>query len=303
MCAATIAAVDPAAPVKEITSSRGKILRAEPIAAFFEQRRAHMVGSLPEVEDQACRFTSDWSRERDGSPDRVDAMVFALTELLLGRPLGRYFQEHSLLVNGAPVEFPTFIDWVYAVAVAATDEHPRVGVLFIASSSVRDVVYPVTVLDWDLQPVDGTLFDTWLPTVFERLETLARECNPRDAAAKNAGLMIESAGVGGAILQDCVSQGRLAHDLDTRLMLPADILERVNLIESRVHGGRDIKMARPAHERLSIHQGITRNHFLHQILSFRPGAEDLETELLNALCLGILVSGSAERVRRQAKQR
>ena len=79
MVKATIEAIDASVPVSTISSSRGKVLRAEPIAAFFEQRKAHMVGSHPELEDQACRFTSDWTRARDGSPDRVDALVFALT--------------------------------------------------------------------------------------------------------------------------------------------------------------------------------------------------------------------------------
>lgn len=84
MVAATIAAVDSSVPVKTVSSSRGKVLRAEPIAAFFEQRRAHIVGTLPELEDQAASFTTDWQRSRDGSPDRVDAMVFALAELMDG---------------------------------------------------------------------------------------------------------------------------------------------------------------------------------------------------------------------------
>jgi phage terminase large subunit-like protein len=82
MAAATIRSVDPNAPIKEVTSSRGKVLRAEPIASVFEQKRGHIVGTLPELEDQCCNFTSDWNRARDGSPDRVDALVFALTELI-----------------------------------------------------------------------------------------------------------------------------------------------------------------------------------------------------------------------------
>jgi phage terminase large subunit-like protein len=82
MVAATLRSVDPNIPIKEVTSSRGKTLRAEPIASLFEQKRAHIVGSMPELEDQMCSFTSDWNRARDGSPDRIDAAVFALTELV-----------------------------------------------------------------------------------------------------------------------------------------------------------------------------------------------------------------------------
>jgi predicted phage terminase large subunit-like protein len=69
------------APVKKVTASRGKIIRAEPIAALFEQGRAHIVGYLPELEDQLCEFQPDLGMS---SPDRLDAMVWALTDLSEG---------------------------------------------------------------------------------------------------------------------------------------------------------------------------------------------------------------------------
>ena len=82
MVEATVRAVDPNVSFKLIHSSRGKVLRAEPIAALFEQRRAHLVGTFPELEDEMCAFTTDWNRSRDGSPNRIDATVFALAELM-----------------------------------------------------------------------------------------------------------------------------------------------------------------------------------------------------------------------------
>jgi phage terminase large subunit-like protein len=68
------------APTKRIVASRGKRLRAEPIAALFEQGRVKLVGEFPELEDQLATFTPTSS----GSPDRLDAMVMALSELMLG---------------------------------------------------------------------------------------------------------------------------------------------------------------------------------------------------------------------------
>ena len=100
MVAANIASVDANVPVKLVTSSRGKVLRAEPIASLFAQRRAHLVGSFPTLEDQACRFTSEWDRGRDGSPDRVDAMVFALAELVISSAAGAFFDVRALLMPG-----------------------------------------------------------------------------------------------------------------------------------------------------------------------------------------------------------
>jgi|WetSurMetagenome_2_1015567.scaffolds.fasta_scaffold25231_4 phage terminase large subunit-like protein len=80
----TIHAVDPSVPVKLVHASRGKVTRAEPISALYEQRRVHHIGSLAELEDQMCLFTSDFDRRKAGfSPDRMDSMVWGLTELMV----------------------------------------------------------------------------------------------------------------------------------------------------------------------------------------------------------------------------
>jgi predicted phage terminase large subunit-like protein len=85
MVEATIRVQDPNVAYKAVHASRGKVTRAEPVAALYEQRRVHHVGSFPELEDQLCSFTSDFDRARaDYSPDRVDGLVWALTELMLG---------------------------------------------------------------------------------------------------------------------------------------------------------------------------------------------------------------------------
>lgn len=68
-------------PVKKVTASRGKAVRAEPIAALFEQGRAHIVGYFPELEDELCEWEPNSTMS---SPDRMDAMVWALTELSEG---------------------------------------------------------------------------------------------------------------------------------------------------------------------------------------------------------------------------
>jgi phage terminase large subunit-like protein len=79
----TLRMVDPNVAYKAVHASRGKVARAEPIAALYEQRRVHHVGPFPELEDQLCAFTSDLNRARDGSPDRADALVWALSELAI----------------------------------------------------------------------------------------------------------------------------------------------------------------------------------------------------------------------------
>jgi len=78
----TLGTVDGTVPVKRIRAARGKRLRAEPVAALYEQGRVHHVGGLPQLEDQMGSFTGDGG-EHD---DRVDALVHALTEVMLDTP-------------------------------------------------------------------------------------------------------------------------------------------------------------------------------------------------------------------------
>ena len=75
--------VDPTLPVRSVHATRGKYRRAEPVAGFYEQSRVHHVGCLAALEDQMCVFTPDLDRKALGSPDRVDALVWGLTDLMI----------------------------------------------------------------------------------------------------------------------------------------------------------------------------------------------------------------------------
>jgi phage terminase large subunit-like protein len=77
----TLRAIDPSVPYRAVHASRGKAVRAEPISALWEQGRAHIVGTMPELEDQMASFAPGQSN--GSSPDRMDAMVWALTDLVI----------------------------------------------------------------------------------------------------------------------------------------------------------------------------------------------------------------------------
>lgn len=86
MVAAVLRAVDAGVPVKSVRARRGKWLRAEPVAALYEQGRVAHAARFPALEDEMCDFGPD-GLSGGRSPDRVDALVWALTELML-RPAG-----------------------------------------------------------------------------------------------------------------------------------------------------------------------------------------------------------------------
>lgn len=82
MASAVIRTVDASVPVKPVRAQRGKWLRAEPVAALYQADRVRHAGRFPELEDEMCDFGPQ-GLSGGRSPDRVDALVWALSELLL----------------------------------------------------------------------------------------------------------------------------------------------------------------------------------------------------------------------------
>jgi phage terminase large subunit-like protein len=76
--------VDAAVPVRQVRATRGKWLRAEPVAALYAEGRVAHVGVHEALEDQMCLFGAD-GLVRKRSPDRLDALVWALTDLMIDR--------------------------------------------------------------------------------------------------------------------------------------------------------------------------------------------------------------------------
>jgi predicted phage terminase large subunit-like protein len=74
--------IDARVPVKKVHASRGKYMRAEPVSTLYAQGRVVHVGEFPELERQMCDFAAD-GLAHGKSPDRLDALVWAITELML----------------------------------------------------------------------------------------------------------------------------------------------------------------------------------------------------------------------------
>ena len=91
MVTAVLAQVERNLPVRLVHATRGKAVRAEPVSAMYEQARVHHVGNLVELENELCQ----WEPTGSASPNRLDALVWACTELLkprgvlVGKPRGR----------------------------------------------------------------------------------------------------------------------------------------------------------------------------------------------------------------------
>jgi phage terminase large subunit-like protein len=77
-----IRSIDALVPIKAVHASKGKAARAEPVSALYEQGRVTHVRGLAALEDQMCQMTAQGYLGK-GSPDRLDALVWALTELMV----------------------------------------------------------------------------------------------------------------------------------------------------------------------------------------------------------------------------
>ncbi|HEU5013964.1 MAG TPA: terminase family protein [Roseiflexaceae bacterium] len=86
MVRVTISTITGAPPVKLVHASRGKATRAEPVSMLYQQGKVHHVGAFPKLEDELCSWVVG-----DNSPNRLDALVWALTELMLGTSEGIFF--------------------------------------------------------------------------------------------------------------------------------------------------------------------------------------------------------------------
>ena len=67
--------------VKEVSASRGKAMRAEPISLLYEKQRVLHRRGLDQLEGEMMAFSREWDRAVDGSPNRLDAMIWGITRL------------------------------------------------------------------------------------------------------------------------------------------------------------------------------------------------------------------------------
>jgi hypothetical protein len=194
-----------------------------------------------------------------------------------------FFSLQSLLVDGQPCLWPQNVDAVYAVIDSATKtgkEHDGTAVAYFARSAYHGT--PLVVLDYDIVQIEGALLETWLPTVFQRLEDLAVSTKARMGVA---GVHIEDKASGMILIQQAQRRGWDAHPIDSELTSVGKE-ERAISVSGYVYRGM-VKLAKAAFDKVVNYKGITRNHFLTQVLGFRIGEKDQADDLTDCFTYGI----------------
>ncbi|MFT4115980.1 hypothetical protein [Bradyrhizobium sp.] len=205
-----------------------------------------------------------------------------------------FFSRDKLLDDGQPVAYPRRCDAVYAVIDTASKtgtEHDATAVTYFAIDR-HGPNSPLIILDWDIAQIEGATLETWLPSIFARLEGLARICGARNG---HLGAWIEDKNSGTILLQQAQRRGMAAQSINTKLTAMGKD-ERAISVSGYVHRG-EVKYSDYAFNKLSLYKRKSRNHLLDQVESFRIGDKDngREDDLLDTFCYGISIGlGNSE---------
>jgi phage terminase large subunit-like protein len=204
-----------------------------------------------------------------------------------------FFDREKLLEQGQPVGYPIGCDGVFAVIDTAsktgTDNDGTAVTFFARDARGR---YPLMILDWDLVQIDGALLEMWLPSIFERLEKLARLCGARRGSV---GAWIEDKDSGTILLQQAQRRKMSARRIDSKLTAMGKD-ERAFSVSGYVHQAK-VKYTAHAFNKTAVYKQKSRNHLMEQIESFRIGDKDgkREDDLLDTFCYGVaLALGNSE---------
>lgn len=235
------------------------------------------------------RIPRSWNSQCQGRPRAVE---------------GAFFHENDLLVRtdivGAdgqpiyvPIETPTRVDFVYAVidsAMKTGRAHDGLAVTFFARSILNTANPPLAICDWDYTQIQGAFLNKWLPSVFTRLEALARQCQ---AFKGSAGAFIEDKVSGTILLQQSTQQPDwnpdwVTHAIDSKLTMLGK-KERALNVSGHVAAG-EVKMTRQAYERVVTFKNSTKNHMLSQVLNMSMESKDTDPDdLLDCFSYSIAI--------------
>lgn len=201
-----------------------------------------------------------------------------------------FFAKEKWLQDGQPVSMPAHCDTVFAVIDSATktgSANDGTAVTYYARNKYSGI--PLVLLDWSIIQIEGALLDTWLVEVFQNLEFLARQCGAREGSV---GAWIEDKSSGIVLLQQARKRGMNVHPIGGAWGgLGKD--ERALSVSSYHYQGM-CKISEQAYNKNMVFKGVSRNHLLTQVTSFRLGdpqaakrADDGLDSYVHALALAL----------------
>lgn len=183
-----------------------------------------------------------------------------------------------------PAEPPTLCQMVFAVldtANKAGKNHDGTGVTYYGLTQFPEPM--LHILDWDLVQIQANLLIDYMPSVFKRLEELARETNAQMGVA---GAWIEDAASGTVLLQQGQALELNVHAIDSTLTALGKDARALN-VSGYIYKGQ-VKITKHAYEKSCVYHGRHRNHLFWQATNYRvgQGTTSDEDEMFDTLCYG-----------------
>ena len=201
-----------------------------------------------------------------------------------------FFSIDKMLVDGSPVNYPEKCDGVFAVmdtAVKGGKENDGTAIVYVAINKFYG--HPLVILDWDIVQIDGALLESYMPSVFDRLEEFAKTTQARHGVI---GTFIEDAAAGSILIQQGKARGWNTHGIDSGLTAKGKD-ERAISVSGYFHQEK-IKISQYAFDKTVSFKNGNRNHLLTQIATFRIGdkdahnrADDLLDAFVYSLAIGV----------------
>jgi hypothetical protein len=202
------------------------------------------------------------------------------------------FEIDKFLVSDAPVEYPVKCDAVFAVidtAVKDGQEHDGTAVSYYAIN--QHFGHKLVLLDWDIIQIEGSLLESWLPSVYTNLEAYAKQCQARNGSI---GAFVEDKQSGSILIQQARRRNWPCFAIDNDLVA-AGKDGRALSVSGYAYQGL-CKISRHAYEKTVSYKDKSRNHWLSQVFEFRIGAKDgLPDDLLDTMTYGLSIAlGNSE---------
>lgn len=194
-----------------------------------------------------------------------------------------FFSLDKLLIDDAPVDPYSRCDFVFAIidsAVKTGSANDGTAVSYFAQNEFTPV--KLQILDWDIQQIEGSLLEAWLPSVFERLEQLAAQCGARRGSI---GVWVEDKASGMILNQQAARRGWPVEAIDSKLTALGKDERAVSV--SGYHYQGLCKITADAYHKTVNYKGQTRNHFISQVCGFRIGVKDQSDDLLDTYSYGL----------------
>jgi phage terminase large subunit-like protein len=195
--------------------------------------------------------------------------------------------KHLLQADGSPWPYLPQVDIVYAVidtALKTGNDRDGTAVTYFAKQNYVATGPRLFVLDWDIIQIDGALLETWLPTVEQHLNHLARQVRSRYGVA---GIHIEDKNSGTILIQQAARRDINAYAIDS-VLTSVGKDERAISVSGYVYRG-EVGITDVAYNKTRRYKEIEENHFLTQVFGFKIGLDNKNDDLLDTFTYGISI--------------